>query len=91
MKGKERPVARKRSKKQVRLEPGDIVHEKPDFRTWGSEILLGIGWVLTFSLCALVAAGVELWVVFEVGFAAAGVFGMGLGWKIAEEVLDDGC
>lgn len=89
---KARPVARKRAKKQVRLEPAKILPLKADgriLRKWAADVLIAVGWAVTAALVGAVAARADLWVVFEVGFAAAFTFGTGIGWKIAEEVMRD--
>lgn len=76
----------RRAMREVHMEPKAMIAEKRGLRTWAPYICTAVGWALTALLGALMAAGVEVWVVFEVGFAAAVLFGVGIGWKIAEEV-----
>lgn len=64
----------------------DIIRDRVSLRTWAPHVCIAVGWALTAALCGLMAAGVDVWAVFEIGFAAAVLFGVGIGMNIADEV-----
>ena len=83
-------VKTKRAIREVHLEPRPIVSNRERLREYGPEIAIALGWVFTALLGALMYAGVEVWAVFEVGFAAAVTFGIGAGWHIGREEVRRG-
>lgn len=76
----------RRAARETRNGSRKMIAEKRELRIWAPYACTALGWALTAMLAALMAAGTDVWVVFEVGFAAAVLFGIGIGWKIAEEV-----
>lgn len=82
-----RPTVKpKRAAREAHTGPKDIIRERAVLRTWAPHACIALGWALTAALCGLMAAGVEAWAVFEIGFAAAVLFGVGIGMNIADEV-----
>lgn len=82
-----RPTVKpKRAAREVHADHKPIIRERATLRTWAPHACIALGWALTAALCGLMAAGVEAWAVFEIGFAAAVLFGVGIGMNIAEEL-----
>lgn len=79
-------VKSKRAAQDAHMGPKAIIRESAGLRTWAPHACIALGWALTAALCGLMAAGVEVWAVFEIGFAAAVLFGVGIGMNIAEEL-----
>ena len=82
-----RPTVKpKRAAQDAHMGAKPIIRERAGLRIWAPHICTALGWAFTALLCGLMAAGVEVWAVFEIGFAAAVLFGVGIGMNIAEEL-----
>lgn len=79
-------VKSKRAAREVHVDHKAIIRDRVSLRIWAPHICTALGWAFTALLCGLMAAGVEIWAVFEIGFAAAVLFGVGIGMNIADEV-----
>lgn len=81
-----RPAAKpRRAARDAHDGPISMIAEKRETRTWTPYACVAIGWLLTISLLALMTIGIDVWAVFEIGFAASLMFGIGLGWMICKE------